>query len=203
MNDIFNLDKLLLFLIFFVPGFITFKVWSMLVPTESRKTTDYLAEVISYSCINFAILSGPIYLVTYFELQKSHPVWFSIFILFVLLILPSIWPFIWRRILKTKFLSGFILHPTPKGWDYFFEKGEACYVLVHLKNGKLIGGLYGGDSFASSYPIAEDIYLEEVWKVNEEGEFMEKIENTKGMWISKDNLEYLEFYYGNEVVRDE
>ncbi|WP_407921100.1 DUF6338 family protein [Acetivibrio mesophilus] len=65
---------------------------------------------------------------------------------------------------------------------------------MHLKSGKLIGGLYAGESFASSFPYKEDIYISEVWGVNEKGEFLDRIEGTKGMWISKDYFDYIEFF---------
>ena len=58
----------------------------------------------------------------------------------------------------------------------------------------------GGSSFVSSFPNVEDIYLEQVWKVNENGEFQDMIENTNGLWICKDNFSYIEFFQGKEEV---
>lgn len=55
----------------------------------------------------------------------------------------------------------------PKAWDHFFRnRRKACWVLVHLKGGGLVGGVFSKNSFASSYPDPEDLYLEEVWQVS-------------------------------------
>jgi hypothetical protein len=67
-------------------------------------------------------------------------------------------------------------------------------MLIHIKDGRVIGGLYGPDSFASSYPEREDIYLEEIWKIDEEGKFLGKIADTKGLLINADIIEYIELF---------
>jgi hypothetical protein len=67
-----------------------------------------------------------------------------------------------------------------------------------LNNNRVIGGLYGYDSFASSYPEKEDLYLEEVWKIDNDGKFVEKIANTKGVLINYNSIEYIELFDVNE-----
>ena len=54
--------------------------------------------------------------------------------------------------------------PFPTAWDYYFDKRNPSWVLVHLKDGTLIGGLFGDDSYATSFPTDGDIYLEKVAK---------------------------------------
>jgi hypothetical protein len=50
----FNLRNIIIFLI---PGFISIKVWSLLVASEYEKIKDIIFETIIYSCVNYAILS--------------------------------------------------------------------------------------------------------------------------------------------------
>lgn len=66
--------------------------------------------------------------------------------------------------------------------------------MVRLKNRDLIGGFYGENSFTSSFPNEQDLYLEEVWSVNEEGQFIEKIDRTGGLLIKDQEIEFLEFF---------
>ena len=54
--DIWNADKLALFIVFFVPGFISMKVYDLLVPGETRDASKSLLDAISYSTLNFAAL---------------------------------------------------------------------------------------------------------------------------------------------------
>jgi hypothetical protein len=67
-------------------------------------------------------------------------------------------------------------------------------MLVHLKDGRTVGGLYDEDSFASSYPESEDLYLQEVWKLNEQGGFIEKVPNTRGLLINYEGIEFIELF---------
>jgi hypothetical protein len=71
-------------------------------------------------------------------------------------------------------------------------------MLLHLTNGRVIGGLYGLDSFASSYPEKEDLYLQEVWKIDKEGKFIKKISDTKGLLVNYTTIEYIELFNINE-----
>ena len=198
--EVLDIDKLSLFIIFFVPGFISNRVWTLIIPSVNNKLSDYVLETISYSCINFAVMFGLIKFISKPEFQINHAVWFYVLIFIILLIMPIIWPLLIAKLLNSEFLRGHVIQPMPKSWDYFFGKAESCYVLIHLKNTGLIGGLYNGNSFASSFPYKEDIYIEEVWNLNEKGEFISKIDNSKGMWICKDFFNYIEFF---EIIYEE
>ncbi|GAA0733734.1 DUF6338 family protein [Clostridium oceanicum] len=192
--DIFNLDKMILFIILFIPGFISVKVWKLMVACENTKFKDYIFETVAYSCINFGVMFFFIRKAANPNFQKNYPSLFYIIVLFTLVIMPIIWPLIFKKILGLEFFQGRIIQPIPKAWDYFFSKGECCYVLIHLKNSQLIGGLYGGNSFVSAFPYKQDIYLEEVWKIDENGNFLNKIEYTKGVIIDKDSFNYIEIF---------
>lgn len=197
MADLLELEKLYLFIIFFIPGFISLKIWSLIVPTENRKTSDYFFDIISYSAINFAALFWLIYII----IKNEYALCVNIILtIIVLLVAPVLWPIIISWILKSGKLKGKIVHPTPKAWDFFFSQGEPCFMLIHLKSGKYIGGLYSGKSFASSFPHPEDIYLEEVWKVDEQGKFKNKIESSKGILINREFINYIELF---EVINEE
>lgn len=189
--DFFQMNYISLFIIFFIPGFVSVKVWGFIVPTKTRNMNEDLFEVISYSCINFALTSWLIIIIRNDTFQSNHPILFVVLFLAILLIFPIIWPVLFHLLMNSKFVSKFVIHFFPTAWDYHFKKGEQQYVLIHLQNGKLIGGLWG---FSSSYPNVEDIYLLETWKVNEKGEFLECIEATNGLWIGKENIQYIEFF---------
>lgn len=56
MEKIFEGNSLLLFLIFFIPGFVSFKIYDLLVPGERRDFSKSAFDAIAYSALNFAIL---------------------------------------------------------------------------------------------------------------------------------------------------
>lgn len=187
----FNLIK---FIIFFIPGFISIKIWSLIVANELKKVSDYVLEIISYSCFNFALFSWLILLMNKYSEWFNQYYFFNIIgYLLMILIGPIIWPIILYKIRTSKYFCERFLIPIPKSWDYFFSKREECFILIHLTNGSLIGGIYSNDSYASSYPESEDLYIEEIWKIDEKGHFINKLEGTKGLWVPKSSYDYIEF----------
>jgi hypothetical protein len=189
MGEILDINKLQLFLIFAIPGFISIKIWSLLVPSQKIPIGERCIELICYSFINFSLLFWLIDIA-----ESSEGILKNILYIAILFIAPIIWPIIWKQLLSSKKLRGRIIHPTPKAWDYFFSLGKSCFMLIHLKSGKLIGGLYHENSFSSSYPEKEDLYIKEVWKVNKNGKFIEKINGTEGMLINYDIINYIELF---------
>ncbi len=192
--EIFDIDKLSLFLVFFAPGFISIKVYGLMVPSDKKDWNQVLLDGISYSSINFALTSWLIALISKPEFRKDYAVWYYVLLLVVLFVLPVIWPILLRLLLNSRFLLGRTLTEHPTAWDGYFSKAEPCWVLIHLKNGALIGGLFAEGSVASAFPSDHDICLSEVWRVDEIGRFREKIPQTGGMWIGKDAFDYLEFF---------
>jgi hypothetical protein len=97
-------------------------------------------------------------------------------------------------VLSLPFIRSKTIHPIAKPWDYIFSQGETHWVILHLKDGRRIGGKYGTQSFASSYPAEEQIYIEELWRLDENGKFQHKIEGSKGLIISHKDFEAIEFF---------
>jgi hypothetical protein len=80
------------------------------------------------------------------------------------------------------------VHPIRKPWDYVFGKREPFWVIVHLHNGQRIGGRFDVQSFASSDPADEQIYLEADWVLDEQGRFLRPVERSRGIIIMKDEI---------------
>jgi len=67
-----------------------------------------------------------------------------------------------------------------------------------MKDGRLIGGRYETESFASSFPHEEQLYLEEVWKLSDEGAFESKIDRTAGIMVSSGDIYAIELFRGGD-----
>lgn len=68
-------------------------------------------------------------------------------------------------------------------------------MLIHLKDDSMIGGYYGQNSYASTSPDEQSVYLEKVYKIKPDGTFGEQIQDSFGLVISKDDYKYIEFFY--------
>jgi hypothetical protein len=100
-------------------------------------------------------------------------------------------------------LRRFVLHPSPKAWDFFFSQRRPVWVLAHLKSGEMLGGLLAEHSCASRFPNDEDIYIEEVWKLDADGRFIERIEQTAGALIRRSDCTHIELFATSEEGEDD
>jgi len=192
--DILDLDKLYLFIFFVIPGFISLKVYGFLFPTESKNTSEQIVDAVTYSCINYAILFVPIFLIETRGLKDSWPITYALFYGVVILLMPILWAYLWGKLRKTEYFQDNAPHPISKPWDFVFSQRKPYWIIVTLKDGKKIAGRYGERSFSSSSPSKETIYLEESWKLNEDEGFERRHNQTAGVLIASDEIMYLELF---------
>lgn len=190
-----SLENLIIFILFFLPGFIMMKVYEMFTPWGKIDFTKRWMEAIAYSTLNFIFFSWLIVIIHTNDFPANHKIWYSILLILIGVIAPVLWGFLYFRLSRTKKFEEFTKSPYPSCWDYFFSKGENFWVILHLKNGEKIGGRFDTKSYASAYPTKEQIYLEEVWELDKDtDEFIEPYFGTKGMLISNDEITYIEFF---------
>lgn len=192
--DALNLDTLPLLLIFVVPGVIARKCFDCMTPGAGRDWTSSLPEVLAYSAINYGIWFWAIDLAI--AIQPVHPWYSRLLIWAIIFISPVILGIGVNLLLRWKKMRRFVVHPTPTGWDHFFQGGKECWVLCHMHDGKSIGGLYRAQSMASSYPHPRDLYIEQVWRVDQRTySFIEPVPDSAGTVVAMDNCKQLEFIH--------
>lgn len=195
--DIWETNKLILFVIFVIPGFLSMKFYNILHPSVPLDMSKALIDVVAYSCVNYGIWCFPIYLVQDSGLYFEHFNLYLFFYLIVFFISPILLTlfFVWMR--SWKWLCRLLPHPTGMAWDYFFGLRKCCWVIVTLKSGTQIAGKYDRNSFASNAPAPEQIYLEEHWQLNSDGGIERPREDTLGILILSKDIEYIEFFKFN------
>lgn len=195
--NIWDLDKLYLFIAFVIPGFISIKAYELLIPAEAKDSSKQLLDAITYSCFNYALLLWPIWGVESSSLSAVHPSIYKLFYVAVLFVFPVIWVLIWKRIRTLEYFQKNAPHPTAKPWDFVFSQRQWYWVIVTLKNGERIAGKYAGNSFSSSAPAKEQLYLEENWHLNDDGGFDRPRVNTAGIIILADEIASVELFKFN------
>jgi hypothetical protein len=199
MDKLFEQQSTLaLFLAFFVPGFLMIRVYDLLVPTERRDFSKSVFDAVAYSAVNLVAFSPLLY-----WMQSAAPpaslYWFFVVVVFILA--PVGWPVLVFFLRRTKWFTSRLSHPTQMPWDYVFSKHEMCWVIVHLKD-RRVGGLYGAKSFASSDPAEPQIYIEEIWSLDDQSRFQHKVEQSRGMiFFAKDIVALELFNYKKEDVK--
>lgn len=195
--DIWEVDKLFLFIAFVIPGFISLKFYQLLYPGVLRNASDQLVDAVAYSCVNYALLLWLILIVESSRLQVVHPNFYYLFYAFVLFVAPIIWVLLWSWLRTWELFQKNAPHPVAKPWDFVFQQRKQYWVIVYLKSGEQIGGKFSTKSFASSAPADEQIYLEEVWLV-ENGVLQRAVKESAGVLIGASEISHIEFlnYHG-------
>lgn len=189
-----SIENLQLFLVFIVPGFVALKVYDLLVPAERRDFGGSMVEAITYSMVNLAIMSWAVILLRQGGFAQKHPFLYLFSTVCILLVAPAGLAIGFYALRSSKFASRWFRHPMPSAWDYFFNQRRRCWILFHLKNGKKVGGFFDYESFASSYPMEGEVYLEQAWRVDQFGRFTEMIQATAGMIIRYNECDMIEFF---------
>jgi hypothetical protein len=180
-----------LFIMIVAPGFISLKVWGLVHPSRRIVFSEALYEAFFYGVLNYFIV---VHWSTALVLTSETVIKVCVYII-SLVVVPIFLPIVWRLILSCKFIKKRIINPIPKVWDAFFSRRKPCFMIVHMKNRQIIGGLYAYNSAASSYPESQDLYLQEIWELDDNGKFVKQIDGTLGLLVSGDTIDYIELFH--------
>ena len=184
--------------LFLVPGYIIDEIISTIMPQKTYSDKVKTVRFIGYSILNFFV-----WIWLYWLLHKHIPPERTLYwalIIFCTLITSTITGFI-IGILRKKELVRAIFkkfniqaeHPIPTAWDYkFSETTESRWIIVTLANGTHMRGLYSCRSLASSDEQYRDIYIEEVYCMDENEKWI-KMKRTDGVWINPSEIKMIEF----------
>lgn len=192
--NIWDMDKLILFLLFFVPGFISLKVYDLCIAGDRRDFAKAWFDAVAYSAINYGFCSWLLFLMQYHNWAATFPGGYFFSIFFILFVMPILWPIVFIWLMKCKMLRNYFIHPIATPWDYVFNQRKRHWVIAHLKDGWQIGGWYGDNSYTSAYPIDKQIYLEKVWTLDRRGNFIKEVEQTEGIILFGEDLTALELF---------
>ena len=192
--DIWSLDKLLLFLAFFVPGFVSIKIYRLMIPSARVDWSANIVEAVAFGMLNFAVWSWLIVYIHRGNFYAEHMAWYVLSWIGIVVLAPAIWPIIFVKLARWRPIARYIISPIPRAWDYVFGLREPFWVLVNLENGTRVGGRFGEASFASAFPAEEQIYIEQVWALDENGAFQRPIERSRGIVILGKDISSVEFF---------
>jgi hypothetical protein len=166
-----TIDAVYIALAFLVPGFVFSAARNQFITGQVPQGSEQLLRFLTYSAINYAVFSAPIYL--FFNAQLS-PVARALFWWAVMLMGPAFFGSLsgiaarngWiQKALRWMKLNP--IHAVPTAWDYKFGRMEGEWVLVTLKTGVRFAGFCGNQSFASSDSKERDLYIQKLFDIGE------------------------------------
>ena len=195
MNPLGSADTLYLVLGFVVPGLVIVFVRSQFITGRTLKHADAILSYITISSIYYAA----IFPVILFILSISSAWLAYISWVIVIFIAPvalgmaaglSAKNNLVRRLMTRLGMNP--VHVMPTAWDWKFSSISNQWVLVVLKDGKKFAGFCGGDSFFSSDPGERDIYIQWVYDIDDENQWISAGE--KSVLIAAGEIRTVEFW---------
>lgn len=190
-------QALILIVVFFMPGFIASRVFTLCFPGRPAPEKVQLLSSITLSFFNYAFWSWAIWILLYTGYWQTHPIQFACLVVVIVLASPIVLGIGLAVATEKKWFVRFVKHfgvqapPYPEAaWDTFFRKNpkERWWVIIRLRDGIIVRGFYGWNSHAGSTPDCRDIYLERECDLNENGTF-KIIEQSGGVYLGADSFD--------------
>ena len=193
-----TVSAIIVLLAFVTPGFIATRVLELAFPRTEPQQGRIVLEGLALSCLNYGTFSW-LFVIAWKERWHETLLGLTLLTFFALFLAPVLLALSLIRISDTRSLrrlrSHFhLIHPVPKAWDYFFRQARPCWIVATLKDGHVVAGLYGNNSFTSSFPADEDIYVERLCTLSAEGKITGLAKYSRGAIIRMENVVLLEFY---------
>ena len=205
VSALFNSGGFFFIVYLITPSVVALWVHDQFVPSEQRDWLGMLFWLVSYGAFNFFVyyLLSPLINAVIPPITAPYPLGKGLIdyrsILFAAFIIPALVGFITGILPQApwfqKLFRGKLLHPTPTAWDFIFgDRAQSYLIMFHLKSGAKIGGLYSTKSYVSSFPTSHEIYIEEVWQLDEQGGWVNPIEDSAGAFIKMEECTHFELF---------
>ncbi|MCI0440557.1 MAG: DUF6338 family protein [Chloroflexi bacterium] len=176
------------------PGLLALHVYRLLIATDALDWAEALIRGFFFTMVNYIVLFPFVLFVLKPANLENHPLSYWGALATLWLVGPVVLPLAWKRLLGSKLLARHLQQPYPTAWDFYFDRREPAFLLIHLKNGNLLGGFFGPGSYASAFPEHGDLYLTAVYSLKPGGRFGTPIPLTKGLLIRRDEYSYIELF---------
>lgn len=178
--------------------------YNKFVPLKNKDLKLLLLQYIFCTFLNYAVCSAIFYIIVKNEKVGNNDILVAILFFIILFIIPVLLGIV-GAILHNKDILRKVMnriginpiHDIPTGWDYKFYNTKPKYVIVTLVNDQCVHGYFGAQSLASSDASERDLYLEQIYYLDDEGNWIERT-NNDGIWLKGDQIKQIEFFTGSE-----
>lgn len=199
----FNIEMLgLLFAVAF-PGLLSTQTYRLIMPVGAMDWKDGLLGAMFYTCLNDIVLFPFIrfLLIGSNAIVSPYQYWGALIVVF--LAAPMGWPILWVYLSTKSPLKKWLIIPYRTAFDYFFSYRTTCFVIVHLKDRRMIAGWYGNTGikgYATTFPESGDLFLSAAVRLTPSGEFGDAVPSSIGVLIRRDEYTHLELHTDRVVT---
>lgn len=205
-----SITQVLVTLVLVVPGFVFQGVRIRLrgrTPGDTELATRILSAIVVSTVFSlgyiFALGSRIVQPKVLQDDVLDHPRTYALLGLAAAVVIPALAGYVVTRIastarwgrLRQSLLSDqwTRIDPRPSAWDAVFGDIEECFVRVRTSDRTWYAGWFGGDSYASSWPDPQNLFVEVAYKIDENGKIGDPVEDGTGAFIDCASAEYIEF----------
>jgi hypothetical protein len=195
-----SFDAVFFTVAFLVPGFIWESVLHLFVRRREDRGDRVWIRFLTLSAFNYAFWSWLIYLLFLRAGVLEQPRVAAFAWSFILLVSPVAFGVITgllsQRAIVRRLLARYgvyTVHPIPTAWDYVFSHLTGSWVLVTIADGSTVAGVFSARSFASSDAAERDLFLEQLYEVEDDGPW-QPVPMNCGVWIRGDAIRAIEFW---------
>lgn len=186
---------------FLIPGFIVTSITRRVIPLAEREYKIKIFENFIYSFLNIFLWAIPVYRIYLnIEYWKENYVllWIiSIVIIFLSPIVIALIIILLNKYEISRRICEYFSLPSidtdPSAWDFKFKQMQGEWVLITLRDKRIVAGFIGKNSFVSSNTKERDLYIDEVYNIGENN-IWSKEERTNGIWIKGEEIISIEFF---------
>jgi hypothetical protein len=194
-------SAVMMLIIFLVPGFIWRTVEGQFVYLDRRLEWEQLAlGLLTRSTLLYLLFAALLYKAWKLKVYDSAPFTAGWIALALLVLLPVSLGYLVGRARQQELITHwltrlhiitFAQHHVPTAWDAVFNRVPPCWIIVTLKDGKLVRGWLGDSSHISSDAEVRDIYISHLLLPDQSG-FVQK---TNGIYIKADEISTIEMIH--------
>lgn len=196
-------------LLLVVPGFLIDFFSRKSVPRESMSNDKNLLYYLSLSGLNYGLWIIPAFLIYESGFYLVHPLRTVALVFFAVLVTPLLisilisfsYTFGWERWIREKVFHVRYIDPIPTAWESMLvQKDKPEWVMIQLKDGNTVGGIYSSQSYGSSDLAHQDFFLEQVCVFDAKNNAWQFVAHSKGMYIPAEQITLIEFWEAEEVT---
>lgn len=190
-------DGAILFMLLVVPGFLALRTMESRIAGERVKAGEAAIDIIVFSALNdglWAIWLFALGVRNFRDLPTASEV-----VILVLVVFPSpiALALIYEYLRKKASGPRGLVHPVPKPWDWLFGDyiSTPKQIIFTLSDGRRFGGLWQDPCFSSSHPYEEQIFISEVYNVDQNtGQLIDRIPHHCGLLVDKSTIDLIEIF---------
>jgi len=193
---LFEHGGLVALVVFIVPGFIAWRTYQLRRPQGEQKAADAIVDIIAFSVLTSLLWFNRHW--TTWPTTFADALWFfsEIFITPILIALAYQW------ILECFAKRYWITSPHPRAWDFIFNSlayrkngvgANGLFLIVTLKTGSRVAGLYSHPGYASLWPYDRDLLLGQTWEL-EGGKPARSVAGSIGLYLDAASIDTIEVF---------